>query len=266
MSTHSSPDRPQPASAEGAAVFLHDGDTWRLGEDRPTPLRDADRDAVFEALIPVYQEAFGDRPWYERSQCPEDCTVNRKYCRHYPGQFCEFGGATPEKEAFPADELRRQFTELYRDGALFMAEYLDDERGAPVLGAVMWMTDATRLGNARYEDRPEMREWLIARFGDREFIYRDEVFADRSRRPSGNLRNYHQVIDAAIERFACRTLVGRSINPRLIGKLHGIFGDRFTLFAPHVPPRGAGEPLAPHVTETVRETVPDDRYLTLIEA
>jgi hypothetical protein len=246
-------------------IFLHGDAAWKLGSEERELADAAAAEEIFRELIPVYQRAFAEPPWNERSQCPPDCQAGREFCDVHPGEFCERGQAVPESAAYPTEMMLERFGMLHQDDALFTIEYLGGDERRPVLGSVMWLSDAAGLAEAKYPDRPEMHDWLVDRFGERQFIYRDEVFADREARPSGNLRDYHRILEVAVEHFDCRMLVGRTVNVRLLGKLHKVYGERLTIFGPAQPPRGTNNPLAPAIAGTIREHVPDDRYLAIIE-
>lgn len=61
-----------------------------------------------------------------------------------------------------------------------------------------------------------MQDWLIEKFGDEPIIWLDEVFADKSVRPSGNLSNFSYMCKGFMSALRNSELAYRTISPAMI--------------------------------------------------
>lgn len=248
--------------ALSAAAF--DAETGTVG--RPQEMSQTQLQSYLATIAPLYRAAFRGAPWFELSRCAPGCP-HGEYCSAEPGTWCE----TAEREsgleeAHPVDEIVENFGQLLDESeALVVVEFDGDPAQEPTaqLGAVFWITTAEELWKRRYERVPEMLPWLVQEFGDRKFVYRDEVFGNVNR--AGNLRYYHRLCRAAADSLGETLLVGRTINGAVMNVLCRRFPNAVRVLAPasYRVRKNAGVPVrcCPHV----EPVVPDDRYIVVVD-
>lgn len=81
----------------------------------------------------------------------------------------------------------------------------------------------------KYADQPQMKSWIDSTLPE-EFIWIEDTFADRSRQPSGNLRNRGATLGAMATYFGGLSIATRTIQPpvikatlRDVGKTTGLY-------------------------------------------
>lgn len=182
-------------------------------------------------IVPAYQEAFKEQPWNEVSKCVDKQPMQR--CEGglsalEIGKQCLTCFARPERDAYELEELQDRFKTLAESRPT--AWYLEGTETKIALAAVTWLTTAKALAREKYYDMPQMTDWLTARFQDREFMYLDEIFRDRTVRPNGNLSNLKYIFEGFAECLDNKLLTYRSKQERLIGKTERVFGSSAKVF------------------------------------
>ncbi|MFZ1811918.1 MAG: hypothetical protein WAU02_00110 [Candidatus Saccharimonadales bacterium] len=85
-----------------------------------------------------------------------------------------------------------------------------------VTAAVAWRATAGEIADEKYADAPEMGAWMQKRFGDNKIIWLDEVFADRTRSPKGNLKNFGDIVRGLAECLDGSRIAYRTIVPQMV--------------------------------------------------
>ncbi len=185
----------------------------------------------FKDMVTVYQEAFSGWPWFEVSKCADKqqrCAGG--FSNLAVGQNCRVCLATPTQPAYGADELIERFEQVATTKN--STWYIEESKKGVSLAAVFWKTDASTLAKEKYDDTPAMAEWLQKQLGDSSFIYLDEIFADKTIRPQGNLANFGELCRAVSTRLDDEVIVFRTINPALsaaaVRDFNALFCERET--------------------------------------
>lgn len=175
--------------------------------------------ALLPELVPVYQKAFAGEPWYEISKCP-GCP--RGYSAERPGEACTGCGTRLTEEAYPADALLKDLRERVRANPSFVyAETLGRE---PVLGAIAYRMSPEKIYAQKYQGRESREAAEIFAALPKSLVWLDEIFADRDRRPSGNLWNLKTMCDRMVQSLGPTVIAFRTINMRLVAKAQRVFG------------------------------------------
>lgn len=190
---------------------------------------------VVSELVPIYQAAFAGEPWYEVSQCraptefPDPCPSRRS--SQGIGETCARCGEVLSAPAFSVGYLADRWATLFDDqDARLYLERLPD--GSCVLAAVAWLATPAALAERAYslpEEEP-MRSWLAAHL-PLNFVWLEDIFANREVRPAGNLWNYRSMVGQLVAEFDHSVLGFRTFTEPLIAKTLGTFGDRARRFA-----------------------------------
>lgn len=171
----------------------------------------------YQKIIPVYQKAFSGEPWYEVSKCVSD-SKNRKCAGGISslsiGTKCETCGRCTNKPAYEAIDLIPKFERIKNDYP--SAWYLEGEDDSPTLVVFAWKANAELIASEKYADVPEMESWMNEKLGNSPLIWLDEVFADRNKKPNGNLSNFGKMsINFAnllqAEKIAYRTITDQML-------------------------------------------------------
>ncbi len=179
-------------------------------------------------IVPVYQQAFAGEPWFEVSRCGG---CERGFSGQPPGEVCRDCATVLTEPAYPTEGLTVRLTEAVEAGtaALYTERGSD---GKVLLAALAFDTTPEQIYRDYYADRPpEMGEWLVQSLPDR-LIWLAEVFADRRKRPQGNLRDFRSMCEQLAENLGSSVIAYRSINPRIIAKAVTAFGERCVVFEP----------------------------------
>lgn len=168
-------------------------------------------------IVPAYQEAFKGWPWYEVSKCVD--AQARQRCegglsRVALRAICGTCDTSTFRPAYEADELTNRFGML---GETRPTRWYAEEVGQRgiALAAVAWTADAQRISAEKYQNNTAMESWLERTMGDGEFVWLDEVFADKTVRERGNLRNFGKMCNGFMDIFENDTLAFRTINPAM---------------------------------------------------
>ncbi len=191
-----------------------------------------------ERMIPMYKEAFAARPWLEISKCPAD----DKQPAHCPGGYspvqvgecCNTCQLRPVEEAYTDDELLEKFT--FQSADKFCLWYLEEEAASRgiALAVLARRMDLKSIGNEIYPDNPAVASWLEVNYGslDNEIIWLEEVFANSSIRPTGNLKNFGSMCMRLARSMSVDTVAYRTINPKLISATKRDFRSQATISDP----------------------------------
>ena len=171
----------------------------------------------YEKIIPVYQEAFRGWPWYEVSKCADD--NKQKRCqdglsRLALGQACGTCLNVVSIPAYEPAELVDRFNDVTATRPSLWYREDIDQRAA--LAALAWRADAVGIAEEKYSDSSEMSQWMQDRLGDGEFVWLDEIFADKRVRPNANLKNFKAIAEGFMELLGRDSMAFRTINPALV--------------------------------------------------
>jgi len=176
-------------------------------------------------IVPVYQAAFAGEPWFEVTKCVDEMDPKRCTGGLSPlsvGESCDVCELKPARPAYEAAELTQRFKSIEKTRKTMW--YF--ERSGEVLGlaGLAWIADARRVAAEKYADVPTMKDWLLEQVGESDFIWLDEVFANRQVRPSGNLKNFGAMCLGFAERLNTDRLAYRTISPQMIAASKRDFG------------------------------------------
>lgn len=168
----------------------------------------------------VYQRAFAGEPWFEVSKCVSEDATNRCESGFSPlnvGEFCTKCALRTKQEAYPLDQLSESLAERLRyPGARLYREYDQDSR--LLLAAIFWEDKPSGIAQKKYADVPKMQAWLGSSLPDEQLIWLDEIFADKTLRPNGNLWNFPNLVSDVFEASSCQRMAFRTINKGLLAK------------------------------------------------
>lgn len=171
----------------------------------------------YDKIVPVYQEAFRGWPWYEESKCADQERLQRcegGLSRLALGQTCGTCLNTVSLLAYEPAELIDRFTDIAATRPTWW--YQEDIEQQTAVAALAWPTDAARLAQEKYADVGVMNEWMRRQLGEDEFVWLDEIFADKRVRASGNLQNFKAIAEGFMDAFDRDTMAFRTINPALV--------------------------------------------------
>lgn len=181
----------------------------------------------YQEVIRPYQEAFSKEPWYEVSKC-----VDQEVPQRCPGglssvaigEVCTRCGLTPLLPAYEAEELTARFEQLATTRPTRW--YTERVSGEVAMAAVAWKTTSQTVTKEKYADVPTMDAWLKEQLGDPPLIWLDEVFANKSVRGSGNLKNFGAMCRGFSSTLETGVIAFRTINEAMIRAAQRDFGDR----------------------------------------
>lgn len=168
-------------------------------------------------IIPAYQEAFAGEPWYEVSKCADSADIQRcigGFSSLSIGTCCGLCGERITRPAYEADELEVRFTKLASTRPT--AWYVEENELGTTLAALAWKATSEIIATEKYADVPEMRTWMRERLGERPIMWLDEVFADRKKKPKGNLQNFSLMCNGLAQKLDADMIAYRTIAPAMI--------------------------------------------------
>jgi len=172
---------------------------------------------IYPEIVPVYQAAFAGEPWFEVSKC-EDRSEAQKciggFSSQEIGQLCADCSLTLVRSAYEAQELTDSFDRI--SALVPTAWYTEGDENGLNLAAFVWKADADFIADEKYGDVPQMKTWLKDTLGSNSILWLDEIFADRTKKPSGNLANFGQMVDGFRTEMGFNPMAFRTINKRLI--------------------------------------------------
>lgn len=176
----------------------------------------------------AYRSAFAGPPWYEISKCASkiaEVRCERGFTAQKIGEFCTKCFQTVSDGAYPQEELQLSINDrLKYPNAMLYREFSD--AGDLLLAAIFWEDMPALIGQKKYTDVHLMRTWLQTQLPEQPIIWMDEIFADRDKRPQGNLRNFKNLISQVFELSECSIVAFRTINEGLLAKSEHSFDDR----------------------------------------
>lgn len=205
----------------------------------------------YPEIVPMYQKAFAGEPWYEVSKCVADESAVRKCIGGFSaltvGTMCDLCGSCPARSAYEYGELVSRFEIIGASRPTVW--YTERNEQGLTLAAVAWKANAERIATEKYSDKPMMNAWLnkllpkdVSQpdrrwskdfFDDRHDVpnlenvaWLDEVFADNSIKPSGNLNKFGSMCMGMAEVLNVEFVAFRTINPKMIRASIKTFGDK----------------------------------------
>lgn len=178
---------------------------------------------LYSTAIPVYQEAFANWPWNERSKCADE----EKRCKGgfsplQAGHYCQICDRCTGKPAYEDQELQSRFDRLAATRPLKW--FVESNSAGLNLFALAWRAEAGRIADEKYTDVPAMKTWLTSRYGDEPIVWLDETFADKRIQNRGNLRNFRAMCEGFVEQLGGISLAYRTKTPQMIRAAERDFG------------------------------------------
>lgn len=176
-------------------------------------------------IVPAYQEAFSGWPWYEVSKCVDSSPTQR--CADGLSsvalkEMCVTCKNQPNQPAYDPGELVERFQTL--EAIRPTSWYVESVGKDPALVALAWTASPEDIAREKYGDVPEMQDWLADTLGNEPVIWLDEVFADKSVRPTGNLTNFGYMCKGFMSALNNAQLAYRTISPAMIRAAKKNFG------------------------------------------
>lgn len=173
--------------------------------------------ALYEEVIPVYQNAFAGEPWFEVSKCVDGSSVQRcagGFSSLSIGATCEMCGNCPLNSAYEKGELIDKFEMIANTRPT--AWYMESGEMGATLFALAWVETPRRIAEERYPDVPEMASWIVEKLGATPIMWLDEVFADRIKKPRGNLQNFSEMCSGLAQQLQVNRLAYRTIASQMV--------------------------------------------------
>lgn len=170
----------------------------------------------YEELAEVYKRAFAGDPWREVSKCvgsnQEECPSG--FSTTAIGELCLRCLQCPSEAAYSVEQLVDKFSTLgsFKDAAW----YVEETNGEISMAAFAWLTDSIGLATEKYTDVRTMDSWILETMGTSPFIWLDEVFADKDRKPTNNLSNFGAMLDGFRTMLGEDLVAYRTITPQMI--------------------------------------------------
>src|SRR3989338_7566912 len=149
---------------------------------------------LYPEIVPVYQRAFAGEPWFEVSKCADESEIQKcigGFSKLKTGETCELCGNCPIKEAYEKEELIEKFKNIAETRPT--AWYLEGNEQGITLATLAWVKTPLEIAKERYPENPKMDEWMSENLGEQEIIWLDETFADKSKKPFGNMKNFREM-------------------------------------------------------------------------
>lgn len=184
---------------------------------------------LYGEIVPAYQAAFAGEPWYEVSKCADRlqrCVGGLSSIAI--GTSCELCGNCPNQPAYEADELVERFEALATSRPT--AWYTEQSESGVTIAAIAWTATPNTIAIEKYQDVPEMKDWLETTLGTDDIVWLDEVFANKALKKTGNLSEFGYMCKGLAKRLDNQALAFRTINPAMTRASVRDFGDRATVF------------------------------------
>lgn len=184
---------------------------------------------LYPELAAVYQSAFASEPWREVSRCAD----RLQRCLNglsavAVGATCVVCSENPTEPAYVPTKVIKQFEAV---GATRpVAWYAEQNERGVTLAALAWRAQPQQIAQEKYNTMPEMTAWMTATLPQEPIMWLDEVFADKAKRPQGNLRNFGQFVTGLATRLAVNTVAYRTIEPRMTQVPQRDFGQDATIY------------------------------------
>lgn len=173
--------------------------------------------ALYEEVVPVYQNAFAGEPWFEVSKCVDGSSMQRcagGFSSLEIGATCEMCGDCPIRTAYEKGELVDKFELIANTRPT--AWYMEKGDLGATLFALAWVETPCRIAEERYSDVPEMTQWMQKKLGTEPIMWLDEVFADRTRKPRGNLQNFSDMCSGLAQQLEINRIAYRTIASQMV--------------------------------------------------
>lgn len=189
----------------------------------------AEADLMLGEIGPGYRAAFGKESiWGEESKCAAlqpSVSCPGGLSRVAVGEVCTVCTLRPTQQAYPDVELAERFKNIAATRSA--AWYMERSGGKLAMAAFAWRATSTQVAAEKYADNLAMAEVLPTLVG-KNVVWLDEVFADRSVRPKGNLANFVDM-SRGFNRLlgdASTVLAFRTINPAMVRAAQRVNGCR----------------------------------------
>ncbi|MDN5274689.1 MAG: hypothetical protein JWP06_590 [Candidatus Saccharibacteria bacterium] len=184
-----------------------------------------------DSVIEPYQKAFEGWPWYEVSKCADIRSPTRcegGLSKTAIGQLCGACEYAPSRPAYEPEELRVKFKLI---GDTRPTSWYTEEVDAGVtLAAVAWSAAPNVIAAEKYQDVPDMTEWLETTLGEEDIVWLDEVFANKDLKQSGNLARFDSMCEGFLDTLEGTALAFRTINPAMTRAAIKNFKERALVF------------------------------------
>ncbi len=185
---------------------------------------------LYGEIVPAYQAAFADEPWYEVSKCADE----RQRCvgglsAVAIGSICTMCEMCPSRPAYETDELIGRFDTVAASRPT--AWYAEQNGEYLTMAAVAWRATPSIIAKEKYSDVPEMSDWLNTTLGNNEIMWLDEVFANKALKQSGNLQNFGLFVKGLAMQLDAETVAYRTISPQMVGAARRDFPCNVRIFA-----------------------------------
>lgn len=175
-------------------------------------------------IVEPYQSGFSQWPWFENSKCvdsePKRCVGG--FSSQEIGDSCLTCAKEVLEPAYESDELINKFSKLQdRYDSRWYLEEIDSQ---VALACFTFRATAKQVFLERYADMPGMDQWLQSKFGASEVLWLDEIFADKSVRPSGNMNRFEPMVKGFGRELQLGRLAYRTINPIMVRVAQKSFG------------------------------------------
>ncbi len=184
---------------------------------------------LYNEIVPAYQTAFAGEPWYEVSKCIDEsqrCAGGLSSTAL--GATCEMCGKCPVRPAYERDELIDRFESDAATRPTIW--YTEESKNGLTLAAIAWEATPQKIAQEKFGDVPEMAIWLTDTLGDSPIVWLDDIFANRTIKTSGNLRNFGLMNSGFMEQMGNDTLAFRTINKKMLAASKRDFGAEATIF------------------------------------
>lgn len=172
---------------------------------------------LYPEITPVYQAAFAGEPWFEVTKCADDAEVKRcigGFSALAVSEICEMCGNCQTRSAYETEELISRFEYIAKTRPT--AWYLEGGEQGITLAAVAWVKTPLEIAKERYPDNQRMENWITTTLGSDKVIWLDEVFADKSKKSSGNLSNFGTMCKGFAKNLNNSTIAFRTITDQML--------------------------------------------------
>lgn len=174
---------------------------------------------MYGGIVPAYQNAFAGEPWFEVSKCEDKADVKRcvgGFSSMPIGSTCEECGNCLIRTAYEKEELIEDFERYAKKFPLAWYLERNGKNGEISLASVVWVASPGDIAKEKYPDASYMEQWMKGAIGWGPVMWLDDIFADKSQKPSGNLSNFSRMCSGLAVEFDVWKLAFRTINPRLV--------------------------------------------------
>jgi len=185
---------------------------------------------LYGEIIPTYQIAFAGDPWYEVSKCADQlqrCADGLSSLA--VGTSCQLCGLCPVLPAYENKELENHFNSL--GSTRPTAWYVEQSDHGVNLASVAWKAIPQDIAKEKYPDNTAITQWLIDTLGYEEIMWLDEVFANKTLKPKGNLQNFGKFVTGMANMLDTRVIAYRTIEPRMVTVSKRDFGNAARVYA-----------------------------------